>query len=79
MFKPYADAFDGQRHTASTIMILESPGTGFGLVDVMKDLGRSKMETTLRCVHPDFERMKIGLDTVARKGYNPALKKARKE
>jgi hypothetical protein len=60
-------------------MILESLGTGFGLVDVMKVLGRSKIETTLRCVHPDFERMKIGLEPVARKGYNPALKKARKE
>ena len=60
-------------------MILEPLGTGFGLVDVMKDMGHSKIETTLRCVHPDFERMKIGLDTVARKGYNLALKKARKE
>lgn len=54
MFKPYGDAFDGLRHTPSTIMILESLGTGFGLVDVMKDLGRSKIETTPRCVHPDF-------------------------
>jgi hypothetical protein len=29
-------------------MILESPGTGLGLVNVMKVLGRSKMETRLR-------------------------------
>lgn len=79
MFKPYANAFDGLRHMASMIMISESLERGVELVDVMKDLGRSKMETALRCVHPDFERMKIGLDTVARKGYNPALKRARKE
>lgn len=79
MFKPYGNALDGLRHTASKIMILKSLGTGFGLVDITKDLGRSRTETTLRYVHPDFERMKIGLDTVARKGYNPALKRPRKE
>jgi len=59
-------------------MISESLERGAGLVDVMKDLGRSKIEIMLRCVHPDIERMKLGLDTVARKGYNPALKRARK-
>jgi hypothetical protein len=42
MFKPYGDAFDGLRHPASTIMILESLGTGFGLVDVMKDLATAR-------------------------------------
>ena len=50
--------FHGLRHTASTIMITETLGRGVGLADIMKILGHSRVETTLRYAHADLERMK---------------------
>ena len=59
--------FPGLRHTASTIMVSEALGRGVGLADVMKVLGHSQVETTLRYIHPDFERMKKAVEVLAEK------------
>jgi hypothetical protein len=59
-------------------MISESLGRGGRPADVKKVPGQGKMETALWHFHRDFYRRKIELDTAARKGYNPALKKASK-
>lgn len=50
--------FHNIRHTASTIMVSEAMGKGVGLADIMKVLGHSQIETTLKYVHSDFSRMK---------------------
>jgi len=57
--------FHGLRHTASTIMVSEALGRGVGLADVMKVLGHSQVETTLKYIHPDFERMKKAVEVLA--------------
>jgi len=67
--------FHGLRHTASTIMVSEALGRGASLADVMMVLGHSKLETTLRYVHPDIARMKAALETIVEKKYNSALPK----
>ena len=59
--------FHGLRHTASTIMVSEALGRGGGLAGVMKVLGHSQVETTLRYIHPDFERMKKAVEVLAEK------------
>jgi integrase len=59
--------FHGLRHTASTIMVSEALGHGVGLADVMKVLGHSQVETTLKYIHPDFERMKRAVQVLAEK------------
>jgi integrase len=59
--------FHGLRHTASTIMVSEALGHGVGLADVMKVLGHSQVETTLKYIHPDFERMKKAVEVLAEK------------
>jgi integrase len=59
--------FHGLRHTASTIMVSEALGRGVGLADVMKVLGHSQVETTLKYIHPDFERMKKAVEVLAEK------------
>lgn len=59
--------FHGLRHTASTIMVSEALGRGVGLADVMKVLGHSQVETTLKYIHPDFERMKRAVEVLAEK------------
>ena len=46
------------KHTAATVMIKEALGRGASLEDIMKILGHSQLETTLRYVHADFDRMK---------------------
>ncbi|MBN1222253.1 MAG: tyrosine-type recombinase/integrase, partial [Candidatus Aminicenantes bacterium] len=63
--------FHNLRHTASTIMVSEALGKGVGLADIMKILGHSKVETTLRYVHADFDRMKKAVEILESK----ALKK----
>lgn len=59
--------FHNLRHTASTIMISEALGKGVGLADVMKILGHSRVETTMRYLHADFGRMKTAMEALERK------------
>jgi len=59
--------FHGLRHTASTIMVSEALGHGVGLADAMKVLGHSQVETTLKYIHPNFERMKKAVEVLAEK------------
>jgi integrase len=59
--------FHDLRHTASTIMISEALGKGVGLADIMKILGHSKMETTLKYIHADFDRMKKAVEILENK------------
>jgi len=59
--------FHNLRHTASTIMVSEALGKGVGLADVMKILGHSQIETTMRYLHPDFSRMKKAMQVLERK------------
>jgi integrase len=54
--------FHGLRHTAATRMVSEALGQGVGLADIMKVLGHSKMETTLRYQHESFDRMKKAVE-----------------
>lgn len=48
-------------------MISEALGKGVGLADVMKILGHSQVETTMRNLHPDFSRMKKAMQVLERK------------
>ena len=59
--------FHNLRHTASTIMVSEALGKGVGLADVMKILGHSQVETTMRYLHADFNRMKAAMEALERK------------
>jgi integrase/recombinase XerD len=59
--------FHNIRHTASTIMVSEALGKGVGLADVMKILGHSQVETTMRYLHADFGRMKKAMEALERK------------
>jgi integrase len=59
--------FHNIRHTASTIMVSEALGRGVGLADVMKVLGHSQIETTMKYIHPDFSRMKKAVQILERK------------
>lgn len=59
--------FHNIRHTASTIMVSEALGKGVGLADVMKVLGHSQIETTMKYIHPDFSRMKKAVQILERK------------
>lgn len=55
------------RHTASTIMVSQALGKGVGLADIMKILGHSKVETTMKYVHADFDRMKKAIEILEEK------------
>lgn len=59
--------FHGLRHTAASIMVSESLGKGVGMADIMKVLGHSKIETTMKYVHADFKRMKKAIEILERK------------
>lgn len=59
--------FHNIRHTASTIMVSEALGRGASLTDIMKILGHSQIETTLKYVHSDFERMKKAMQVLEEK------------
>jgi len=59
--------FHNIRHTASTIMVSEALGRGASLTDIMKILGHSQIETTLKYVHSDFKRMKIAMEVLEEK------------
>lgn len=59
--------FHNIRHTASTIMVSEALGKGVGLADVMKILGHSQVETTMKYLHSDFGRMKKAMKVLERK------------
>ncbi len=59
--------FHGLRHTAATLMVTEAQGRGVGLADVMKILGHSKLETTLRYLHEDMDRMRKAVEIVEEK------------
>lgn len=59
--------FHNIRHTASTIMISEALGRGASLTDIMKILGHSQIETTLKYVHSDFGRMKKAMEVLEEK------------
>ncbi|TET70321.1 MAG: hypothetical protein E3J56_08270 [Candidatus Aminicenantes bacterium] len=56
--------FHNLQHTASTIMVSEALGKGVGLADVMKILGHSQVETTMRYLHADFGRMKVAMEVL---------------
>ena len=56
--------FHGLRHTASTIMITETLGRGVSLADIMRILGHSRVETTLRYVHADIDRMRKAVEAL---------------
>ena len=56
--------FHSLRHTAATIMVSEALGKGVGLADIMKVLGHSKVETTLRYLHDDENRMKKAVEVI---------------
>lgn len=55
------------RHTASTIMVSEALGRGVSIADIMKVLGHSRMETTLKYIHSDFSRMKKAVEILEEK------------
>jgi integrase len=57
----------GLRHTASTIMVSEALGKGVGLADIMKILGHSQVQTTLRYQHADLGRMKKAMRVLGKK------------
>lgn len=57
----------GVTHTSATIMVSESLGKGVGLADIMKVLGHSRMETTLRYLHDDENRMKKAVEIIEAK------------
>lgn len=59
--------FHGLRHTAATIMVTEAQGRGVGLADIMKILGHSRAETTLRYLHEDEGRMRKAVEIVEEK------------
>ena len=59
--------FHNIRHTASTIMVSEALGRGASLTDIMKILGHSQIETTLKYVHSDFERMRKAMEVLEEK------------
>ena len=59
--------FHNIRHTASTIMVSEALGRGASLTDIMKILGHSQIETTLKYVHSDFGRMKKAMEVLEEK------------
>ena len=62
--------FHNIRHTASTIMVSEAIGKGVGLADIMKVLGHSRIETTMKYLHADFERMKKAVKVLEKKAIN---------
>jgi integrase len=68
--------FHGLRHTAATRMVSEALGQGVGLADIMKVLGHSRMETTLRYQHEDFARMKKAVEIL---GESPIIKPEKKD
>lgn len=45
-------------------MISEALGKGASIADIMKVLGHSQIETTLKYVHSDFSRMKKAMDVL---------------
>ncbi len=55
------------RHTASTIMVSHALGKGVGLADIMKILGHSKVETTMRYIHADQDRMRLAITILEEK------------
>lgn len=59
--------FHGLRHTAATIMVSEAQGRGVGLADIMKVLGHSRVETTLKYLHEDEARMRKAVEIVEEK------------
>ncbi|UCC40187.1 MAG: site-specific integrase [Candidatus Aminicenantes bacterium] len=59
--------FHNIRHTASTIMVSEALGKGVGLADVMKILGHSQVETTMKYLHSDLGRMKKAVEILEEK------------
>lgn len=59
--------FHNLRHTASTIMVSEAIGKGVGLADIMKVLGHSRVETTMKYLHPEFGRMKKAMEVLEEK------------
>lgn len=60
--------FHGLRHTAATIMVKETLGRGVGLTDIMGVLGHSRMETTLKYLHGDTERMRKAVEALEKRG-----------
>jgi integrase len=54
--------FHSLRHTASTIMVSQALGHGVGLAGIQKILGHSKVETTMKYIHADFDRMKKAVE-----------------
>jgi len=60
--------FHGLRHTAATIMVSETLGRGVGLADIMRVLGHSRVETTLKYLHGDTDRMRKAVEALEKTG-----------
>jgi len=56
--------FHNIRHTASTIMVSNALGKGVGLADVMKVLGHSQVDTTMKYVHSNIDRMRKAVEVL---------------
>ncbi len=59
--------FHTLRHTASTIMVSQALGRGVGPKDIMEILGHSRLETTMKYLHSDFDRKKLALEILEEK------------
>jgi site-specific recombinase XerD len=69
--------FHNIRHTDSTIMVSEALGRGASLADIMKVLGYSQVETTLKYVHTNFERMMKAIEVLGEKALTRTGKTAK--
>jgi len=67
--------FHGLRHTAANKMVNEGLGRGVGVRDIMDVLGHSKVETTLRYLHANADRMKLALEILEPKDRNKTIDK----
>ena len=62
--------FHSLRHTASTIMVSQALGKGVGIADIMQILGHSKVETTMKYMHSNFDRMKKAMEILEKETKN---------
>ena len=56
--------FHNIRHTASTIMVSNAIGQGVGFADVMQVLGHSQVDTTMKYVHSNIDRMRKAVEVL---------------
>ena len=64
-------------------MVSQDLGKGVGLTDIMKILGHSKVETTMKYLHADYDRMKKAVEILEEvsiiKSGNEAESSSRKQ